>query len=114
MKKIITVVRHLEMTLWMIVHSATGILSPFLREQTDMLLLSRFTNMKLLESIHEEYLSLTDDYRGIDGKRKLVDDFLRIHDKPFQVIFVNTRENCVDFTTGTWTFERKSNSAFIY
>jgi hypothetical protein len=105
LRKLITVIRHLEMTLWIMVHSATGILPPFLRQQTDMLLLSRFTNMKLLQSIHEEYLSLTDEYRGVEGKRKLGNNFLRIHDKPFQVIFVNTQENYVDFTAGDWTFD---------
>ena len=50
--------RHVRVTTWLLVHSLRGILSPVMRENVKYLLLYSITNRKLIETIHEEYVSL--------------------------------------------------------
>ena len=55
--------RHLQVSLWILVHSLKSIISPCLRENTGWLLIYSVTNAKLLNDIHEEYLSVQCDYK---------------------------------------------------
>lgn len=104
LQKMITVVRHLHITLWIIVHSASGILSPFLRQQCDILLLSKMTNTKLLENIWEEYLSMTKEYKGREGHKKLIDDFIELHEQKFKVMYLDLRKNLICMNAGEFRF----------
>lgn len=97
LKKMITVIRHLDITLWMIVHSASGILSPFLRQNTDAMLLSKITNMKLLENIYEEYLSMSERYNGKEGHRQFVTDFITAMEEKYRVLYIDMRKSIVDY-----------------
>lgn len=104
LQRLITVIRHLDITLWLIVHAATGVLSPFLRAQCDILLLSKMTNHKLLESIWEEYLSITSKYKGREGHRSWIDDFIQLMDEPFKVIFIDMRNGLIDTDADKWSW----------
>lgn len=104
LKHLITILRHTETTLWMLVHAASGILSPFLRMNTDILLLSKLTNRKLLENIWEEYMSLHQEYSGRDGYKAFLDQFIELHKKKYQVFYIDNRENIIDFNAGSFKF----------
>ncbi len=54
--------RHLQVTLWLLLHSLKSIISPCLRENTNWLIIYSVTNAKLLKDIHEEFLSVQCDY----------------------------------------------------
>jgi len=105
LKHLITVLRHMETTLFLISHAASGIMSPFIRMNSDILLLSRITNYKLLETIYDEFLSLT-HFQGHDGKKEFIRLFIELHKKPFQIIYIDMRENMIDFDAGNWTWSK--------
>lgn len=109
MQKMITVVRHLNITIWLIIHSATGVLSSFIRQQCDVLLLSKMTNAKLLENIWEEFLSLTYEYQGREGHKKFYNDFIKMHEQKYQVLYLDLRKNIVCFDAGSFTFKPKKS-----
>lgn len=104
MRQMITVLRHTNITMWMLVHAAKGILSTFIRMNTDVLLLSKITNQKLLETIHEEYLSMTEQYNNDNGgKKQFLSDFRNLHrNVKFAVIYLDFRENVIDFEANNY------------
>ena len=110
LKHIITILRHLDTCLYIIAHAASNILSPFLRMNVDVLLLSKITNHKLLETIHEEYLSLTKEYFRIEGKRKFIQDYIELNKNPYQIIYLDLRKNIIDFECGNWKFSNNLKS----
>lgn len=99
LRQLITVLRHTNITMWMLIHAAKGILSTFIRMNTDVLLLSKITNKKLLETIYEEYLSMTEEYSNDNrGIKKFISDFRTLHrNEKFAVIYLDFRENKIDF-----------------
>ncbi len=105
LRHLITSIRHFNVALWMCVHSASGILSPFIRQQTDILFLSKITNYKLLKNIYEEFLSLMDDYVGVDGHKNFVDKVIKLHKEKYQVIYMNIRTGSIDYNVAKWNFK---------
>lgn len=104
LRHLITSIRHFNVALWMCVHSASGILSPFIRQQTDILFLSKITNYRLLKNIYEEFLSLMDDYIGHDGHQSFVRKFTELHREKYQVIYMNIRTGSIDYNVANWEF----------
>jgi hypothetical protein len=105
LQKLITVIRHLSITLYACVHSSTGILSPFIRQNTDMLLLSKMTNRRLIENLHEEFLSMTSEYEGREGLKKFVNDLIKLHKEKYQVMYINARSGLIADDVATWFAE---------
>lgn len=105
LRHLITSIRHYDVALWMCVHSASGILSPFIRQQTDVLFLSKIGNAKLLDDIYEEFLSLMRDYVGRDGHKNFVNRFVELHKKQYQVIYMNIRTGSIDYNVSEWKFD---------
>lgn len=66
----ITMARHYRMDFIMVVHAAKSVLSPLVRANVDRLFVFRFTNRKILDSLHEEWLSM-------DGHLADFKDFMR-------------------------------------
>jgi len=99
LKRLITSVRHYNTVLHIIAHGSSGVLSTFQRQNTDILLLYNLTNQNLLESIFIEFLSLNKHYRKNDTTRKnlneFLNEFLELHDKPFQALYLNLRNRKV-------------------
>lgn len=104
LRNLITSIRHYNVGLWMCIHSASGILSPFIRQQTDILFLSKITNYKLLKNIYEEFLSLMGDYVGNDGHKNFIDKFIQLHKEKYQVIYMNIRTGIIDYNVSQWEF----------
>lgn len=104
LRHLITSIRHFNVGLWMCIHSASGILSPFIRQQTDILFLSKITNYKLLKNIYEEFLSLMGDYVHSDGHRVFIDKFINLHKEQYQVIYMNIRTGEIDYDVAKWEF----------
>ena len=104
LRHLITSIRHFNVALWMCVHSASGILSPFIRQQTDILFLSKITNYRLLKNIYEEFLSLMEDYIGHDGHQNFVRKFTELHKQKYQVIYMNIRTGSIDYNVANWEF----------
>lgn len=104
LRHLITSIRHFNVCLWMCIHSASGILSPFIRQQTDILFLSKITNFKLLKNIYEEFLSLMDDYVGNDGHKHFIESFIKLHKEKYQVIYMNIRTGLIDYNVAKWEF----------
>jgi hypothetical protein len=102
--QLITIIRHLDVCLWLLCHAASGIMGVFLRSNVDILLISRITNRKLLETLHEEYLSLTSSYQGREGFKRFISDVVNLHKEPFQSIYVDLRENLLDMGVNGWKF----------
>lgn len=88
----------------MCLHSASGILSPFIRQQTDVLFLSKVTNYKLLKNIYEEFLSLIEEYVGNDGHKNFIDSVIKLHKDKYQVIYINIRTGSIDYNVSNWNF----------
>jgi hypothetical protein len=105
LQKLITVIRHLSITLYACVHASTGILSPFIRQNTDMLLLSKMTNRRLIENLHEEFLSMTSDYEGREGLKKFVNDLIKLHKEKYQVMYINCRSGFIADDVANWFAE---------
>lgn len=105
LRNLITSIRHYNVGLWMCIHSASGILSPFIRQQTDILFLSKITNYKLLKNIYEEFLSLMDDYVGNDGHKNFIDKFINLHKEKYKVIYMNIRTGAIDYNVSDWEFQ---------
>jgi len=99
LKRLITSVRHYNTVLYMIAHGSSGVLSTFLRQNSDILLLYNLTNEHLLENIFIEFLSLNKHYRKYDTTRKnmnnFMNEFLELHEKPFQALYLNLRNRNV-------------------
>lgn len=108
LRHLITSIRHFNVCLWMCVHSASGILSPFIRQQTDILFLSKITNYKLLKNIYEEFLSLMDDYVGHEGHNNFVKSVIELHKEKYQVIYMNIRTGSIDYNVAQWNFNNLS------
>ena len=108
LRHLITSIRHFNTCLWMCVHSASGILSPFIRQQTDILFLSKITNYKLLKNIYEEFLSLMDGYIGHEGHENFVKSVIELHKENFQVIYMNIRTGSIDYKVAEWNFNNLS------
>lgn len=106
LRHLITSIRHYNVALWMCVHSASGILSPFIRQQTDILLLSKVTNAKLLKNIYEEFLSLMSEYVGLEGHKNFIDKVIQLHKKPYQVVYMNIRTGTIDYNVANWDFNK--------
>ena len=70
LKKLITSIRHFSTVLHIIAHSVSGTLSTFIRGNTDIMLLYNVSNMNLLESIYDEFLSLNKEFRKHKTNRK--------------------------------------------
>jgi hypothetical protein len=108
LKKIITVVRHLDISLWMLCHATSKILAPFLRANTDILLLSRITSYKLLENLYDEFVSLIEQYMGNDGRKRFYNDIIQMHkEKEYQVLYLDLREDIINFNAGQFSFNKK-------
>lgn len=108
LRHLITSIRHFNVCLWMCVHSASGILSPFIRQQTDILFLSKITNYKLLKNIYEEFLSLMENYMGHEGHENFVRSVIELHKEKFQVIYMNIRTGTIDYKVSEWDFNNLS------
>jgi hypothetical protein len=104
MRKLITSVRHYNVSLWFLAHATSKIISPFFRANLDIMLLSRVTSFKLLENIYDEYLSLTREYESRDGKKEFVTDFIRSCKEEFFVYYIDLRENVLDKKAANWKF----------
>lgn len=105
LKSLITVIRHLETTLWLLVHATSRILAPFLRSNTDILLLCKVTSYKLMENIYDEFLSLTPQYYG--KKNQFISDFIELHKDKYQTMYIDMREDIIDMQAGNWKFNKK-------
>lgn len=110
LKRLITNIRHTNTALWMCVHSASGILSPFIRQQTDILFLSKIGNARLLESIWEEFLSLMEGYQGREGHKAFTNKFIEVHKSKYQVIYMNIRTGSIDYTVSEWNFDNLTDN----
>lgn len=110
LRHLITSIRHYNVALWMCVHSASGILNPFIRQQTDILFLSKITNYKLLKNIYEEFLSLMDGYVGSDGEKTFIDNVMKLHREKYQVIYMNIRTGSIDYSVANWDFDNIANN----
>lgn len=106
LRNLITSIRHYNVGLWICIHSASGILSPFIRQQTDILFLSKITNAKLLKNIYEEFLSLMDGYVGHEGHENFVKSVIQLHKEKYQVIYMNIRTGSLDYSVANWDFEK--------
>jgi len=105
LRHMITSIRHYNISLWMILHACSGILSPFIRQNCDILFLSKIVNHKLLRNIYEEFLSLLGEYYGRDGENKFVSDVIKLHRKQYQVLYINIRTGSLDYNVGNWDFD---------
>lgn len=102
LKHMITVLRHLNVCMWLICHSCSGILSPFIRMNTDILLLSKLTNNKLLETVYEEFMSLHPKYNGRTGIIAFRQDFIKLHKDKYQSFYINCRNGYMSDTCVNW------------
>jgi hypothetical protein len=105
MKKLITSIRHFNTTLWLLAHGSSNIMSPFLRQNVDAILISKITSRRLLEAIYEEYISLHQDYHEKNGLRKFIDDYINLQQSgKYKVMYLNTRNHIMDTKVDTWKF----------
>lgn len=95
MKRLVTSIRHFNCVLLLIAHGSSGVLSTFLRQNCDVLMLYNLSNQALLENIFIEFLSLNKQYRVQDTVRKnmneFINQFLTLHEKPYRCLYINLR-----------------------
>lgn len=106
LRHMITSIRHYNISLWMILHACSGILSPFIRQNCDILFLSKIVNHKLIRNIYEEFLSLLSEYYGRDGENKFVSDIIKLHKEQYQVLYINIRTGSLDYGVCKWDFDK--------
>jgi hypothetical protein len=70
-----------------------------------MLLLSKMTNRRLIENLHEEFLSMTSEYEGREGLKKFVNDLIKLHKEKYQVMYINARSGLIADDVATWFAE---------
>jgi len=105
LQHMITSIRHYNIGCWMLIHSTSNILSPFIRQQCDLLLLYKITNYKLLKNIYEEFLSLMEDYTGNNGHKFFIDKVINVQKEKYQCIYMNIRTGSIDYNVKKWNFE---------
>jgi hypothetical protein len=94
LRQFITVLRHTNCALWCLVHACSGILSPFIRQNCDILILCKMTNRKLITNIYEEYLSMIEEYQNKDGFNKFVQQFRELMTtQKYGSLLLDLREN---------------------
>lgn len=94
LQKFITSIRHYNTNLWLIVHSAKRILSPFIRQQVDILFLYKLSDKDLLETIFREFLSLHPLYHKRGDFNMFCDRYIKLqHLYKFPCLYINTRDS---------------------
>lgn len=78
-QRLLTESRHLNITVYIIVHSLKKVLSPLLRANCDYLMLFRVTNINLLKTFYEEMLGLYPCFKNFnDFKNQYFEKILNI------------------------------------
>lgn len=99
LKELITIARHIlgDGAFWLLAHSSKKILSPFLRSNIDIIILSNLTSAKLLNDIYEEMLSLIMQHK--DFIQIFKDDVKAIE---YGAIYINLRAGKIDSKVKQW------------
>jgi hypothetical protein len=100
LKQLITIIRHMNTVLWLVCHATSGVISKFLRSNLDIMIVYNLSNLMLLESIFDEFLSLNPQFRVEDNNRKnkkrFIDYFLQVMQRDKQGIYFNLRSRYVN------------------
>ena len=103
MKKFVTSIRHFDSSLWLICHSAKRILSPFIRQQVDLLFLYKLSDKDLLEAIFREFLSMHDNFYERGGFAVFCEAYINFQSKyEYPCLYVNVRNKMLASDVCNW------------
>jgi hypothetical protein len=99
-QKAVTESRHLQLTIWLVTHALSNIISPMIRANVDYVFLYKVTNDKLLESFYQEYLSLFPDFKNYPEFKKMF--FAQVLKVQYNGLFLNMKEHVYCMNVKDW------------
>ena len=92
---LLTVARHIGISVFINFHSLTSarVISPYIRQQQDYILIYKINAYALIEKIHEEYLSLSDE----NDKKIFIEKYRKHMKTEYNSILVDCRRGSVDW-----------------
>ena len=103
MVKLLSLQRHLNISMILVSHSSSSTIDPIIRKMTDVILITKISNIKLLESLFYEYFSMCDIY---EHKFKVfLSSIINLHKEgPFNSLYFNIRTGCIG-NAKNWNFK---------
>lgn len=100
--KLVCQLRHVKVTIWLLVHSLKNVISPVLRDNLSYLIIYDITNKRLLNTIWEEYLSVfVDEKQFLEWYRELQKE------KYKSFMLKCTKPVSIDTASNEWQFVSK-------